>query len=90
MKTYVTQVITELESLNKRLWAEIFVLRRMEFHQLFSGGRIFSTVHGSSFFNNVLDCLNGKKWEPDKEERKPGEYEDNFRAMIAEELKKST
>lgn len=80
MKTYVLQVIAELESSPN--WAVTFVRRRMEFHKKFSDGKIFSTAHGAEFFTNVLSCLNGAKWNPDEEIFPKSEYEENFRKMI--------
>lgn len=85
MRRWLEQVIAELNWAGSN-WAELFVLRRMEFHRRFSAGLIFSTVHGADFFNNVLDCLNGASWRPDKDHT--GSYEENFRRMIRCEREK--
>lgn len=77
MKSFVAQVIHELNTISDgKLWAETFVERKMEFHRRFSMGLITSITHGMDFFDNVMNGLNGSKWD----ER--GEYGDNFRKII--------
>ena len=78
MKTFVTEVITELDkTVDGEKWAELFVNRRMECFRRYSNGLITSTTPGAEYFQIVLDCLNGKEW---KEE---GEYGNNFRKIIS-------
>lgn len=77
--------ILEATVLNTGTFAEIYVKDRMEFHRKFQKGLIFSTVHGANFFENVHDCLLGRKWsEKDAKgvELLAGEYEDNFRKFL--------
>lgn len=74
--------IAVLESAAPYEWAASFVRLKMWFWRQYCKGLIFSTIHGPDFFQNVLECLDGKRWEPDKDEPVPGEYEENFRKFI--------
>lgn len=77
MKDFCISVIKELSSCNPKDYGMIFVNRKMEFHRRFSNGLITSTNHGTEFFHNVINCLDGHlKWI----ER--GEYGDNFRKLV--------
>lgn len=82
MKEECAQIIDLLNTLPGEKWAEEFVNLHMRFWRKYCLGLIFSTIHGADFFSNILDCLNGKHWEPDKDEPVPGEYEENFRKFI--------
>ncbi len=77
-------IIAILESCAPYEWAELFVNHKMRFCLQYSVplGLIFSCIHGIDFFDNILKCLDGAKWEPDKDEPQPGEYEENFRKFI--------
>ena len=76
-------ILGVLDSVSPKEWAETYVRYRSLFWRKYCLNLIFSTIHGASFFENVLDCLNGKEWEPDNK----GEYEENFRKFIKHYLK---
>ena len=79
MKQFCENSILKLKSCSIDEWAELFVLLKMEFFKKYQRGIICSSAHGTEWFQNILDCLNGKEW--DKKEHK-GEYEDNFRKLV--------
>ena len=79
MKQFCLDAIQQLNNVHPSRWAELYVNLKMEFFRKYNNGLICSTVHGSDWFINVLNCLNGMEW--DKKEYK-GEYEDNFRKLI--------
>lgn len=79
MKEYCQNAIRILGNTDKSVWAEKFVELKRDFYNKHQQGIICSTVHGLDWFQNIVDCLNGKTW--DKKEHK-GEYEDNFRRLI--------
>ena len=88
MKQFCLNAINLLNSANIKDWAVLFVNLRMEFARTYQKELITSTYHGIDFFQNVLDCLNGKKWlEPGEPEIK-SIYGENFRKLISNELKK--
>lgn len=59
-------------------WATVFVGLKMLFFRQHAQGLITSTSHGVDFFDNVIDCIEGRLvWD------EQGEYGDNFRKMIA-------
>lgn len=74
---YCLAVIDILRKVPSYLYGELFVEFRMEFCRLFTAKLIMSTSHGSEFFQNVVNCLEGKE-----EWTEAGEYGDNFRKMI--------
>ncbi len=77
---YIDSLQSELALLMGRAWACRWVDARMEFHRLFMGKLIVSTVHGADFFDNVMNCLTGKMiWDT---KIYKGEYEDNFREFL--------
>ena len=71
-----------LEDCLPKEWAETFVRLKMRFYREHCMPLLFSTIHGADFFENIIKCLDGMKWEPDKDEPEPGEYEENFRKFI--------
>ena len=81
MREYCVAAIAELKTLKAPVWAERFVALRMDFCRKFQveDKLITSTSHGTEFFLNVLNGLNGQEW--DKHEHK-GIYEDNFRRLV--------
>ncbi len=85
MRLYCINAINYLANCPKNVWAAEFVRLRMEFCRKYQNGLIFSTSHGTEFFKNVVDCLDGVEWST-KEYK--GIYEDNFRKMIEMERKK--
>lgn len=62
-----------LESVPAHLWAEWFVVLRMQFARHYSKGTV-STSHGIDFFDNVL--AGPEAWDEE------GEYGDNFRMLF--------
>lgn len=82
MREDCLSIITVLEQTPPETWAETFVKFKMDFWRKYCMGLIFSTIHGLDFFKNVLACLDGTPWEPDKDEPEKGEYEENFRRFI--------
>lgn len=83
MRRDCVSIITLLERAPASEWAVRFVNYKMQFWRTYCFGLIFSTIHGADFFQNVLNCVDGLlKWEPDKDEPVPGEYEENFRKFI--------
>jgi hypothetical protein len=77
MKDYCLRAIWLLRTYTGREWAEKFVELRMQFHRKHGYGLIQSTWHGTDFFKNVLDALDGKEIEEPK-----GEYRNNFIKLI--------
>jgi len=81
MREFCVAAIAELRTLQAPVWAERWVALRMDFCRKFQveDNLITSTTHGSDFFTNVLNGLDGEDWS--KHEHK-GIYEDNFRRLI--------
>lgn len=68
--------IEVLRVLKKEHWGPGFVNLRIDFARHWCDGLIFSTIHGTNFFENILACLDGKPWD------EKGEYGQNFRELI--------
>lgn len=80
MRQFCIDAIAELKACPLDRWAVTYIrLRYHEFWPRYASGLIFSTTHGADFFQNLLDCLNGKEWTKKDE---AGEYGDNFRKLI--------
>ena len=78
MREDCASVISLLQRTPAAEWAETFVSHKCFFWRKHCLGLIFSTIHGPDFFENVLQCLDGRAWEPENK----GEYEENFRKFI--------
>ena len=74
----VVTILELLDVIPTHQWAEQYIKFRSSFWRTYCLNLIFSTIHGAYFFENVLECLDGKAWEPDN----TGEYEENFRKFI--------
>ena len=81
LKQFCEESIQVLTGTPAETWAEVFVARRLELQRLYLRGKILSTTHGADIFRNILACLAGEPWE------EKGEYGNNFRAVIAGEIK---
>lgn len=58
-------------------YGDLFVDMKIWFIRKHGRGLLTSTLHGTDFFQNIIDVAEGRlKW---KEE---GEYEDNFRKLV--------
>lgn len=80
MRAFCIEALASLAKADPKDWAALFIRLRMEFHRLYSKGRVCSTSHGVDFFENVLDFAAGVPWE------EPGEYGNNFRSIVRENL----
>ena len=74
------QILAFFESVPSKDWAYHYVRLLMDFYGKYCCNPfyLFSTSHGCDFFTHVIECLDGKEWEPDN----TGEYEENFRRFI--------
>lgn len=84
MKQFCINSINSLNNCPIETWAVLYVTLKMEFFGKFQHGLVCSTYHGLNFFQNLLDCLNGKEWNPTNDNGEPikGEYESNFRKLV--------
>ena len=76
MKQFCLDAIKKLSDSNQNDYGRLFVELRLEFARKHSRKLIFSTSHGTDFFQNIIDCLNGMEWE------EKGEFGNNFRKLI--------
>ena len=76
MKKFCQSAIEILNSCTSEEYAVVFVRLKFEFFKKFQNNLIFSTIHGTDFFKNVIDCIDGQKWG------EQGECGNNFRKMV--------
>ena len=76
MKDFCIKANQTLNGASKSDFAPMFIGLKRLFYDKYQNGLVFSTAHGVDFFTNVINCLDGQKWE------EKGEYGNNFRKMI--------
>ena len=78
MLEYCLRAIALLKTYdNGKEWSEKFVELRIHFHRKHGHGLVLSTWHGTDFFQNVVNALNGIDIDEPK-----GEYRKNFLKLI--------
>lgn len=82
---FCDDTLAKLNATPAERWAVVFVSSKMLFMRRFAPDYVFSTAHGADFFQNVADCIRGKKWLEDCERKgEKSELGERFRRFIKE------